>query len=254
MNNCCPVCRNTSFTSILDKKTRGKILSLKVKCKNVPCTWTGELLDLDRHTARNCQYAMVSCRLGCGAIVTRITLAEHESTACDRRTADNKLKGLQRIMLMKVVEATGRYHDDMSTTKPLLPGFQGMFNGHFDEISNQQKESLELESSIDEKIGKLRGSIQNKFEDHENNLTKATNTFESSTKTVSTEVMASVEETRNGLDKAKMDIEKLFAATKDENQDKESKSTQTIIIITLIGQPLVNGVHNREGPLCVLTV
>ena len=47
----CPCCRGTDFITVLDKKTRGKILGLRVQCSKDGCVWEGELGKLERHIA-----------------------------------------------------------------------------------------------------------------------------------------------------------------------------------------------------------
>ena len=50
----CPCCRDTDHSMMVDKKTRGQIMSLKVKCPNADCHWSGELLDLKNHKSKGC--------------------------------------------------------------------------------------------------------------------------------------------------------------------------------------------------------
>ena len=56
------------------------------KSKPDRCTWTGKLNDARQHF-NTCMYAGVVCRFGCGVIVKRIDMSEHEASACPRRRA-----------------------------------------------------------------------------------------------------------------------------------------------------------------------
>ena len=48
------------------------------------CTWTGKLIDAEQHF-KQCGFAGVRCGFGCGAIVTRKDMIEHEASACQNR-------------------------------------------------------------------------------------------------------------------------------------------------------------------------
>ena len=78
----CPCCRSTDHTAILDKRTRGRILSLKVKCPFSECSWTGQLLDLPAH---KCPYAVVQCQYGCGEYYFASCISIHEEEYCPKR-------------------------------------------------------------------------------------------------------------------------------------------------------------------------
>ena len=52
----CPHCRTADFTRVLDKRTHGEVLGLRVRCENHDCYWTGELIDLYSHISRKYPY------------------------------------------------------------------------------------------------------------------------------------------------------------------------------------------------------
>ena len=52
----CPCCRTADFTRVLDKRTRGTVLGLRVQCENRDCYWTGQLIDLRSHISGKCPY------------------------------------------------------------------------------------------------------------------------------------------------------------------------------------------------------
>ena len=56
------------------------------KSKPDRCTWTGELDDARAHF-NTCMYAGVVCRLGCGEVIKRIDMPEHEASDCPKRGA-----------------------------------------------------------------------------------------------------------------------------------------------------------------------
>ena len=56
------------------------------KSKPDRCTWTGELDDARAHF-NTCMYAGVVCRLGCGEVIKRIDMPEHEASDCPKRRA-----------------------------------------------------------------------------------------------------------------------------------------------------------------------
>ena len=82
----CPMCKETKFTVMLDKKQNRKVLELKVYCtmKEQGCSWTGELGGLSRHL-EDCQYVTVACTKGCGASFQRHCMAVHIAELCPKR-------------------------------------------------------------------------------------------------------------------------------------------------------------------------
>ena len=50
----CPCCRNTDHTMMVDKRTRGIVLGLTVKCTMTDCCWAGELINLHHHQQHKC--------------------------------------------------------------------------------------------------------------------------------------------------------------------------------------------------------
>ena len=67
---------------MLEKWTRGKILSLRVKCPKTGCSWTGELLDLQSH---KCPFSVVRCHYDCGKYFFASCVSLHEEV-CPRRS------------------------------------------------------------------------------------------------------------------------------------------------------------------------
>ena len=52
----CPCCRTADFTRFFDKRTRGEVFGLRVRCENRDCYWTGELIDHYSHISGQCPY------------------------------------------------------------------------------------------------------------------------------------------------------------------------------------------------------
>ena len=92
----CPLCKNTKFTVMLDKKQIRKVLELKVYCtmKEQGCSWTGELGGLNRHL-EDCQYVTISCTKGCGVTLQRHCMAVHIAESCPKRDFTCKYCGFK---------------------------------------------------------------------------------------------------------------------------------------------------------------
>ena len=86
-NKPCPYCKESSFTTLLDKKQKRKVLSLTVYCKkNVEgCQWVGGLKELENHLCGNCQFVEVNCPNNCGWAIQRQLLAKHQTNDCPER-------------------------------------------------------------------------------------------------------------------------------------------------------------------------
>ena len=88
----CPFCKEKTFTAMLDKKQKRKVLELKVSCtmKERGCAWTGELGDLAGHTDSDnlmgvCQYIDVMCSNKCGKSLQAQFLHAHLLHHCPNR-------------------------------------------------------------------------------------------------------------------------------------------------------------------------
>ena len=86
-NKPCPCCKENSFTTLLDKKQKRKVLSLTVYCKqkNKGCQWVGGLRELENHLCENCQFVEVNCPHNCGLAIQRQLLAKHQTNDCPER-------------------------------------------------------------------------------------------------------------------------------------------------------------------------
>ena len=82
----CPQCRSPTVTHILDRSVERKIRELRVLCSNTShgCTWIGSLCNLQRHHEK-CPYVLTSCVHGCGVIVARRDIEDHEKKMCGVR-------------------------------------------------------------------------------------------------------------------------------------------------------------------------
>ena len=96
----CPVCREPSFTIMLEKQMCRLVLDLKVYCqhKSKGCDWTGELRDLDKHLESACKYVTIICQFGCGAEVIRCEVNDHEIKDCLKRPLERQLYQLREII------------------------------------------------------------------------------------------------------------------------------------------------------------
>ena len=84
----CPVCRSKqSKAAYNDTYNDRRVKSLKVKCPNLPCQWTGPLSEVGKHksSASGCQHEKVKCPKACGEEMTRGCLPQHQQNSCPLR-------------------------------------------------------------------------------------------------------------------------------------------------------------------------
>ena len=100
----CPCCRSDNYINVLNKKERGKVLELKVRCLNSVkgCEWVGELGDQERHFTNKCQYVQEVCRYGCGGNYPRFLLHTHEQDECPKRPVEMKMAAFTKQIMEKV--------------------------------------------------------------------------------------------------------------------------------------------------------
>ena len=86
-NKPCPLCKENSFTTLLDKKQKRKVLDLKVYCekKAKGCDWMGGLGELEQHLGEKCLFVPMDCQYNCGEVYMRKILAVHKSFFCPKR-------------------------------------------------------------------------------------------------------------------------------------------------------------------------
>ena len=100
----CPCCRSENYINVLNKKERGKVLELRVRCLNSVkgCEWVGELGDQERHFTNKCQYVEEVCHYGCGGNYLRILLHAHEQNECPERPVEMKMATFTKQIMEKV--------------------------------------------------------------------------------------------------------------------------------------------------------
>ncbi len=86
-NKPCPFCKGDSFTTLLDKKQRRRVLDLKVYCdkKANDCDWVGGLGELEQHLSEKCQFVSVDCQYNCGDAIEKRFLTKHKTNDCPKR-------------------------------------------------------------------------------------------------------------------------------------------------------------------------
>ena len=67
------------------------------RTKSDHCTWTGKLQDAKQHF-NECVYAGALCGFGCGAVVRRIDISEHEASICPKREVPCTNVGCTAVM------------------------------------------------------------------------------------------------------------------------------------------------------------
>ena len=85
----------------LDKRTRGKVLGLRVRCSKDGCDWEGEVGDLERHLSNKCLYVEEVCPHGCGQLYPRLLLQTHQLDECPQRPLHLQLESVQRQLTQK---------------------------------------------------------------------------------------------------------------------------------------------------------
>ncbi len=86
-NKPCPLCKENSFTTLLDKKQRRRIFDIQIYCnkKADGCDWMGGLGELEQHLGEKCQLVLVDCPYNCRKHIPRRFLTEHKTNDCPRR-------------------------------------------------------------------------------------------------------------------------------------------------------------------------
>ena len=74
------------------------------KAKSDHCTWTGKLQEAKQHF-KECVYAGALCRYGCGAVVRRIDMSEHEASICPKREVQCTNVGCTAVMPETMIAA-----------------------------------------------------------------------------------------------------------------------------------------------------
>ena len=94
VNISCPVCRVEGFETILHKQADRAVRSLNIFCSNKEkgCEWQGEVNHIENHLENTfgCQYADAECTNGCGKIMQRKLLNNHEQNECSHRKVNCK--------------------------------------------------------------------------------------------------------------------------------------------------------------------
>ena len=82
----CPLCKESSFSTFLDKSFLRKVSELEILCPRSEdgCTWTGTVGTVANHLDDDCQYVEVKCEL-CNGDIQRKNLQEHNNNACPKR-------------------------------------------------------------------------------------------------------------------------------------------------------------------------
>ena len=115
-NKPCPFCncKGDSFTTLLDKKQRRRVLDLKVNCdtKADGCDWVGGLGDLEQHLSEKCLLISVDCPYNCGEAIERRFLGIHEVFKCPKRPYNCEYCNLE-----------GTYQDIQEDHLPVCPKY-----------------------------------------------------------------------------------------------------------------------------------
>ena len=110
----CPFCKNTSFSTFLDKKQKRRVLDLKVYCnkKTQGCQWMGGVGELGEHLVKKCQFVVVNCSNNCGLVIQRQYLEVHRFLDCPKRRYNCEYCNL-----------SGTYKDIQDNHLPVCPKY-----------------------------------------------------------------------------------------------------------------------------------
>ena len=100
---------------MLDKRTRGKVLGLRVRCRKDGCDWKGELGDLERHVSDKCLYVKEVCPHGCGQSFPRWLLQSHKLDECPQRPFQLQLETVQKQLHRKLEQQERKNKDKIKT-------------------------------------------------------------------------------------------------------------------------------------------
>ena len=88
----CSQCHQWNSTASYDEVTSERVKRLTVQCKHYKeeCKWSGQLLALDGHLARECQYRKLKCPYGCSKNISYRNFEVHKSDECILRPPEKK--------------------------------------------------------------------------------------------------------------------------------------------------------------------
>ena len=96
----CPLCNESNFTMMLNKKLARDINALVICCphKELGCCWEGELGQVHQHlnasSPKGCDYVMVMCQYQCGIQLQRHLIHCHEIDDCPKRPVEMQVVSL----------------------------------------------------------------------------------------------------------------------------------------------------------------
>ena len=130
----------------LDKRTRDKVLGLKVRCSKDGCDWEGELGDLERHLPNKCLYVRKVCPHGCGQSYPCHFLQKHQLDECPQRPLHFQLESVERRLTQKY----------KLLQQQLLERLEQQENKHEEEIKELQQKLVEQKREHKEDKVKLQ--------------------------------------------------------------------------------------------------
>ena len=159
--NPCPLCKESSFSTMRNKGLERELKQEKVWCsyKERGCQWSGELGKLDEHTNSDCPYVKVECSLGCGAIMERRCLSEHESGPCPNRPWYASFEDPSMKMLAEKIESLSGENtalkNDLAAVKEKMESVSSEnveLKREIVEVRNQQSTDLQERADLLSKL------------------------------------------------------------------------------------------------------
>ena len=165
----CPCCRSENYINLLNKKERGKVLELKVRCLSSVkgCEWVGELGDQERHFINKCQYVEEVCRYGCGGNYPRFLLLTHEQDECPERPVEMKMATFTKQIMEKVCTLETKHEREIINLNKKLTDQQERHKMEKNELQKQQMEKVyALETKYEGEIIKFNKRMTDQEERH----------------------------------------------------------------------------------------
>ena len=149
----CPCCRSDNYINVLNKKERGKVLELKVRCLNSVkgCEWVGELGDQERHFTNKCEYVKEVCRYGCRGKYPRFLLHAHEQDECPERPVEMKMATFTKQIMEKVCTLETKHEREIIDLNKKLTDQE---ERHKMEKNGLQKQQMEKVCTLETKFNK----------------------------------------------------------------------------------------------------
>ena len=221
-NKPCPYCKESSFTTLLDKKQKRRVLSLKVHCdkKAKGCQWVGDLEELKKHLALDCQFVEVNCPNNCGLPIKRQLLANHQANECPRRPYNCQycqLRATYKEIKNNHLPVCPKYPVSCPNQCGVSPLVRDQLEDHFRECPLQLVE-CELKEMGCEEMVKREDLVRHMEEGAQKHLTLMASKY--------LKTQANVQERITNLERENEDLKKKLIETQSELREQRAVTIQ----------------------------